>query len=318
MFVSATSMVAAAQVKLGPQKVTPVTTSAKVLSPVVTSVTPSTARRGDALSIDIAGANFAGATRIDIGSSLDVKVVSFTVVSASLIRASIKVETYAQLGAYGVTVNKGALHGSGASLTIVGPPQIRSVSPSSAAQGSRVLVDVIGEGFISVGTPDVTFGPGIDVMNVRVPSGVPVQIQADIAVGAGATVGPRDVTVRTPYGTVTKAAAFNVTRASATALPVVNSCTPRSALIGTSLPVTIRGANFQEESSSGPTCVASAVAFAGSGVTVRSFRVVHPREIQAQIDISPTAPLGWRDVSVTNCHGTGTSTGQVFLVDTLH
>jgi subtilisin len=76
-------------------------------------------------------------------------------------------------------------------------------------------------------------------------------------------------------------------------VPLVGSVTPDRGTIGTSLSVTITGINFE----SGTT------ASFGDGVTVTSMTLVSAHELTIGLTIPLTAPLGARDVTLTNPGG---------------
>src|SRR5947208_4969606 len=84
------------------------------------------------------------------------------------------------------------------------------------------------------------------------------------------------------------------TSASATVslplMPTISSVSPSSGAPGASLTVTVTGANFQAGASAG----------FGAGITVRSTTVVSSAQQSLALAIWATAPVGARDVAVSN------------------
>ena len=89
--------------------------------------------------------------------------------------------------------------------------------------------------------------------------------------------------------------------------PTLSSLTPTTAAQGASLDVTLTGTNFIDGVSS--------VAFSGTGITINTTTVNNDTEIVVNITLDAAAPLGDRDVTVTNATpGGGTSGAQTFTV----
>jgi len=94
-------------------------------------------------------------------------------------------------------------------------PQITSVTPASADQGTTTSVTLTGANF--TGTSRVSFGTGIDVTSFTVNSDT--QITANIVVANQALVGSRFVTVSTSSGMGIMSAGFNVTKNENSTMP---------------------------------------------------------------------------------------------------
>lgn len=170
-----------------------------------------------------------------------------------------------------------------ASLTVV--------SPSTGTPGQTLSVTIRGTDLI--GATVIGFGSGITTNNFTVDSST--RIQASITIDDGADIGPRDVSVTTPDGTVTKTDAFTVVTGLA---PKLTSLSPDEGTQGEKLTVIVRGTDLMG---------ATAVIF-GSGVTVEEFNVNSSTQITAEITIDADAREGARDVSVTTASGVATMT----------
>jgi hypothetical protein len=86
-------------------------------------------------------------------------------------------------------------------------PEVEDVSPDRAKRNQHLTVTITGANFD--GATVVSFGPGIGVEDLDVNSST--EITAEIVIDASAAKGPRDVSVTTGWGTVTKTDGFRVT-----------------------------------------------------------------------------------------------------------
>lgn len=86
------------------------------------------------------------------------------------------------------------------------PPTVASVSPDSGNQGQTLDVNIMGTNLSGAST--VSFGAGITINSFSVVFST--LITANITVAAGATLGPRDVSVTTLAGTGALAGGFTV------------------------------------------------------------------------------------------------------------
>jgi hypothetical protein len=173
------------------------------------------------------------------------------------------------------------------------PPTVTSVQPGQACQGETLTAAISGTNLN--GTTLVDFGAGVNVTAFQVNLNG-TQITADIAIDAAAAPGSRDVSVTTPAGTDTLAAAFTV-QLPPPVPPVLTSVAPVSGLCGQSMTVVITGTNLNG---------ATLVGF-GADITITAFQVnLDGTQITADIAINATAIPGARDVSVTTAAGTGT------------
>jgi hypothetical protein len=190
---------------------------------------------------------------------------------------------------------------------------IRSVIPSSGAEGGTVDVTINGEGFY--GLTKVDFGRDIYIIGApRVESEyVPTTIYVTIRISRPAITSPaitgyrRDVVVETNHGRAVGTGLFEVV-SGVSSMPVISSVFPDNGWQGQTRDVTIRGVNLSET---------TAVSF-GAGITVNTFTVVSSTEIRANISISNTADLGSRDVTVRTPRGTAVGRRGLFRVTTLY
>lgn len=214
-----------------------------VLTPTITSFTPTSASPG--ATITITGTNLSGTTAVSFGGTA---AASFMNVSATQVTAVVGV------GASGNV----QLITPGGTATLAGftfvpsAPTITSFTPTSRAAGQTVTIT--GTNF--TGATAVSFG-GVAAASYMVVSAT--QITAVVAAG-GAT---GNITVTTPGGTVMSAGTFTFIPA-----PTITSFTPTSTSFGQT--VTITGTNFTG---------ATAVSFGGTAAA--SFMVVSATQIDA-------------------------------------
>lgn len=173
-------------------------------------------------------------------------------------------------------------------------PSIISISPTSGTRGQTLNVTIYGTNFS--GATNVYFGPDVAIW---VNSFVVIsssEIQANIHIYGG--LGPKDVSVTSPYGTGKGEKLFTVA-----GMPSITSLAPATGSQGSLMDVTILGEGFYGVTS---------VSF-GSGITVDpGYQVISeyvPVTIIATISISSIAIPGARNVTVTTTHGVVTGSG---------
>lgn len=216
-----------------------------VLTPTITSFTPTSASPG--ATVTITGTNLTGATQVRFGGT---NAASFVVVSATQIDAVVGVGASGSVQA----ITPGGTATLAGFTFVPSPPTITSFAPTTAASGATVTIT--GTNF--TGATAVSFG-GTAAASFTVVSAT--QINAVVASG-GAT---GNISATTPGGSVMSAGTFTFIPA-----PTITSFTPMSAQMGQT--VTITGTNFTG---------ASSVRF--GGIIASSFTVDSPTQITAQV-----------------------------------
>ncbi|MHB8896153.1 MAG: beta strand repeat-containing protein, partial [Candidatus Geothermincolia bacterium] len=248
-------------------------------------VAPATAYRGSSIDVQITAADTAFAQGISIAAfGAGVTVNATAVTDATHATASITVQTGALAGARDVTVvTGGEVADALAGGFLVLDPVIISVTPSSAAQGEALTVQVTGAGtHFAQGVSALSMGSGISVNSVTVSS--PTLLTASITAAVDAAPGARDVNVITATETpMLLASGFLVRDAR------IVSVAPSNALAGDILDVAITGAD---------TAFAQGVSVAdfGQGVVVNSTTVADATHATASVSVQPGAGVGPRDV----------------------
>lgn len=174
--------------------------------------------------------------------------------------------------AFAVTINPAA-------------PVITAITPSSGAQGATVPVTIAGANFVAGASVTIS-NPGVAVSNVVVAGAS--QITATFTIAANAALGAGSVVVTTSGG-ASPPVVFTVLPPA----PVLTSISPAVGAPGTSVQVTLKGANF----------VPGALVTAIGSVTAVAVTVVSPTEITAILNIAANAAAGPVNVSVTTAGG---------------
>ena len=184
--------------------------------PLVDSINPAAATLGD--TVTIYGRHFTGATRVSLG---DTAVTSFTVISDSVIRATV------WLGASGmIKVISPAGIGQTTGFTFIPPPAPTITALSTFAGTPGTPVRITGTHFY--GTVSVTIA-GVAVNSFTVVSDTEIDATAGFSQSGS-------LTVTTLFGSATIPGFVILSP------PVINSFSPANGPIGT--PVTITGSGF--------------------------------------------------------------------------
>jgi hypothetical protein len=167
------------------------------------------------------------------------------------------------------------------------PPTVYNIFPDAGFQGTTMAASIYGTKLLDA--TSVTFG-GTGV-TATIDSGTASNLYITITLAADTPVGDRDVTVTTPNGSSSLSGAFTVLMP---ALPVIKNIYVGSATPGASPLVRVSGLNMLG---------VSAVNFSGTGVSATIIPVDFG-EFFMQVTVASDAPLGIRNVTVTNIAGT--------------
>jgi uncharacterized protein (TIGR03437 family) len=263
-------------------------TSLKIVpAPTLSSISPSSGAAGGSLVVTLSGTNFmVGATSVYC-SNAGVSVTNVNVASTTQMSAVFAIAAGAS-GTANVTVATPAGSSNTASFGIVpGAPTLSSISPSSGAAGSSVGVTLSGTNFVVGATTVNANNAGISVTNVNVASAT--QLSAVFTIAAGAS-GTANVTVTTSGGT-SNGTSFSIRPG----VPTLSSISPSSGAAGSSVGVTLSGANF--------VAGATTVNANNAGLTVTNVNVASATQLSAVFTIAAGAS-GTASVTVTTSGGT--------------
>ena len=173
-------------------------------------------------------------------------------------------------------------------------PAVALVTPATAPRGATITMDITGSNTNFQGSSAVTVsGSGVAVLSRTVVS--PTRILALVAVDPSAATDFRDVTVTTNLGAGTIESALgggSLRIVSAPTTAQVVGITPWQVPQGRTVDVKVDGVNT--------TFGATSTLNLGAGITVNSITASGPRTLQANITVSPTATIGFRNVTVTS------------------
>jgi serine protease len=199
-------------------------------------------------------------------------------------------------GSYSIVVSTGSTFSSSNSYSLaVNTPLLRSLNPNGAQQGSTSQVQLSGSQFASGLTVDA--GNDIAVSNVVFNS--PQSATATFTISLNAVLGNRPVTVSTSSGR-SNPVTFTVTQPR----PIITSVTPASAVVGTSVDISILGDNFVAP-------IVEFIAANRSGITLDNVLALNTTQITARITIDPTAMVQNISIRVTTLGGFTTIPFQI-------
>lgn len=261
----------------------------------ISTVVPSSANQGDNnVQVVITGTQThfqAGLTTVGlslISPPTSLTPVSVVVTSPTSLTATFNIPAQQAPAAYDLSVATSgeALIRTGGFTINAATPQITNVSPSSAPAGTNSVAVILTGVYTqwAQGSTTVSFGAGITVDNVVVNN--PTSITATISLSAGATVGPRSVTVTTGAQVLTSN--FNVTPQV-----VLLSMTPNVILRGQTANLVVTGQNTQWVQGT------TAASFSAAGVTVNSTTVNSNTQITVNVTVDSAAAIGDRTLTVT-------------------
>lgn len=163
----------------------------------VTAVEPSSrARSSNAAPVYISGSGFATGATVSFGSG--VKVKTARVLSPTLMSVRVSVNRNAALGSRDVVVSR--FGGSSATcagcFTVVAPPTVTAVAPSSLPPGATQDVEVTGTGLAAASA--ISFGDGVTVSDLTILDDLTLRVS--LSIDLSASPGGRTVIVTRPDG----------------------------------------------------------------------------------------------------------------------
>lgn len=276
------------------------------VGPDLTSVTPSSGGQGATdLALVFAGSNFTPTPTVAF-SGTGITVVSVTRDLSTQLTVVVSIASNATASARDVTVTNpdGGVDTLNAGFTVTGGPTIDSITPSAGANsGSVTITNLAGTNFVDGATVTLERDghTAITMTGTTVDNdGTTITGSFNLAPGGvPAAPGPWDVRVTNPdAGSAVLAGGFTVTGGAPTVTSVDPAARPQGSSAQT---IELTGTNF---------ATGAQVSFSGTGITVGTPTVVSSTHIDVVISITGGAPLGARNVTVTNTDSqSGTCTG---------
>jgi len=270
--------------------------------PVLPSISPTSAVRGQTVPVSLFGSGLTGTTAIN-GTGGGITVTGLTVVSDTQVNANFVISAGASGTVRNVSVTAPGGTSNTVAFTVAVPPAptLTSVAPNAAPRGTTttpnaVAVTLTGTNFF--GTPTVTVSGGnVTVSGVAVVS--PEQVTATFTITHAAALTTRNVSI-TVNGVASNALPFTVQGST------LASISPTSGVRGTTVPVTLTGTNLQ-----GATAVTMTTTGGGGGGTITCTGITSTATtVNASCPIPAGASLATaRNVNVTTPISTATLTG---------
>lgn len=267
----------------------------KVLPPSIKSVSVSTAKRGDSLSVNIECANTHFNQGIKSISFFDnnipasyLPVSSFTATSDSSVAAKIFVPSSSPIETYNLSILD-SIDGVFVSNNVITiqPGNLIGISPDSATRSQKLSVTIAGNGtafeqgkstvsFISMGSPT-----SISIDSIIVNSSN--NLTANITIKNNAIVGNYDVVVYSPLdGTQTLSSSFKVTG------PNIISVTPNILNRGRKTSITITGTNTHFDQFNGTSVYFYSQNSITNLITVDSTKAINATNLIAYVSVGKT------------------------------
>ena len=270
------------------------TSRRRLRRPHISEVKPDKAHQGQTnLNVAVTGqyTHFVqGTTTASFGTGITIN--SVTVRDRTHVTVNVSIDAAARLGVRDIVLKTNAevVVAVRAFWIFPGIPALTQVSPNSGHQGqSNLNVAITGQytHFVK-GMTTASFGIGITVNSVTVIDATHARVSVSIA--AAATVGARNVTLKTRSEVVVAQAAFTVT---STGTPVITQVNPNTGQQGQSnLNVAVSGqyTHFVQ---------GTTTASFGAGITLNSVTVADSTHVTVNLSVDAMATLGNRNVTLT-------------------
>lgn len=260
-------------------------------SPKVDSISVETLNRDQSMPATIRGTGFASGARVSLGKDISADVKSL---SSDAITVRLAVAHDAGTGARKLTVtNPGGAKGTlSHALVIDFAPVLAKRSVGDGAV--NWTTSLVRPDFFTTPTLSIS-GAGVSIASKSLGHGG--QLDVGFSIASRAAVGWRTMTITEGPATWTVPDGFKVRPP-----PVVTSVAPLGQG-ATDQGVRVTGSNFEVCKSKEP-----GVALSGSGVTVDSVSAALGTLMYVKLTVASGAPLGPRDMTVTNCDSGGVAT----------
>jgi len=261
-----------------------------VTVPTITSIVPNTGNRGYSYNpVTFTGSGLTGATAVNGLAGSGITVSNLVVVNDTTVTATFAIAANASLRTdiLGLATPAGITNTLAFTVTNPPTPTISTIAPNTGVQGTTVPVTITGTSLLTTSAVTIS-GGGVTVNSIT-----PVNdttVTANFVISSFASLSARTVTLTTLGGT-SNSVTFTVIPPTP---PTLTSIAPNTGVRGTSVPVTLTGANL----------TGGTIGISGSGVTVSGTPVVTATSITATFNISATAGTGGHNVTVNTVGGT--------------
>ncbi len=283
--------------------------------PVLSSITPNTGTQSSAVNVTLTGSNFAPGATVQVSGS-GITVTNVSVTNSTTMSALFTIMGGADLGARNVTVTNpapgGGVSGAQTFTVTMAPnpvPTLTQVTPNNGVQGSTVNVSLLGTGFMSGSTVDVS-GAGITVSNVVVVN--TTLITAQIAISIGAAIGSRNVTISNPApgGGTSNFQSFTITELFVNKQPTMNPIGDVS-FLHTAAPQVVNLSGISAGAGENQNLTVTAVAANTQLIQSLSVQYVSPQATGTLVFQNDRRMVGTTTISVKVKDNGGTANGGV-------
>jgi hypothetical protein len=254
----------------------------------------SNGNQGASFNVILFGTGFT--TPLSINSPSGVSFSNIVVTSSTRIDARVTIDPGATTGDYSITVTTTNGISNAATFTVLPPPFITSITPSSVARSEVVTMTISGGNF--AGTPVVSISQGIATGSIIVQSSNLNTIVVKFAVVSNAAFGSHDLQVSIA-GALSNTIPLNVDLPPA---PTLTALSVSTGVQAEGYSVTLTGTNF----------VLPALT-AETGITFVNLHVNSSTSITVDFSIAPFANTG--DYHIAVITSGGTSNALVFTVN---
>ncbi len=190
-----------------------------------------------------------------------------------------------------VATRSGGTEGGTSNLFVVAipAPTFTAITPSSFHPGDSALVTIDGTGFLP-GVTTASLGSGIVLSGFSVIS--PTRFTARLAAGTDAAPGTRDLSITNPGPGGGTVVAKGIVQVAGNPVPTIASVDPSICFQGQHLTLTVQGTGF----ASGLTTAQ----FTGTGLQIDTTTVDASTRLKLTVTVQPDAPVGGRDLVVSN------------------
>jgi len=172
----------------------------------ITSVSPASVQAGSSASLVIAGTNLSSVTAVQVSPAAGITISNVSA-SATQVTATITVAAGTAAGQVNLTVSSAAGVSNALPLAIqTAPPQITSLSPTTAQAGSSISLTINGSNLAGVTAVQVSPSTGITVSNVKATAS---QVTATLSIASNTIAGQVNISVSSPAG-VSNSWAFSI------------------------------------------------------------------------------------------------------------
>ncbi|MFC1484982.1 IPT/TIG domain-containing protein [bacterium] len=243
----------------------------------------------------ISGEGFSAASSTPIvlftGDGITVIHSSTTVTSSDEIKTKILIDPFeADLGKRDIKVKNADGTTSGwvtGLLELVEPLKVFGSTPNKLGKGSEnVVLRILGQGFSNGLKVEAESGSGVTVSNIEYIGSEEIRIETTIPISFAGSIST--YTVTNPNTDTAKL------YLPVESIPVVSSILPEEVGQGASTTITMSGYALEDVDS------ISKVLFSGTDITVVELSSVTATEIKAIINVSKSAQLGFRDLTITD------------------